>query len=57
MSAKLNGLKTLIDYFNIQISNPNNSEGIILKARQKRKETIIEIDKLIDRLGDDELDI
>jgi hypothetical protein len=57
LSAKLNGLKTLIDYFNIQISNPNNSEGIILKARQKRKETIIEIDKLIDRLGDDELDI
>ena len=56
MSAKLNGLKTLIDYFNIQISNPNNSEEIILKARQKRKETIIEIDKLIDRLGDDELD-
>lgn len=56
LSAKLNGLKTLIDYFNIQISNPNNSEEIILKARQKRKEKIIEIDKLIDRLGDDELD-
>jgi hypothetical protein len=56
LSAKLNGLKTLIDYFNIQINNPNNSEEIILKARLKRREAIAEIDGLIERFEDDDLD-
>lgn len=56
LAAKLNAYKTLIEYYNISISNPNNSEGTILKAKEKRKEIIMEIDKLIDRIGDDELD-
>jgi len=56
IASKLNALKTLIDYYNIQISNPNNSEEIIAKAKEKRKATIQEIDLLIDRIGDDELE-
>jgi len=56
LSAKLNGLKILIEYFNLQINNKENPEEIILKAREKRKETIAEIDKLINRFGDDELE-
>ncbi|MDA8871410.1 hypothetical protein N9H89_01930 [Flavobacteriaceae bacterium] len=56
IASKLNALKTLIDYYNIQISNPNNSEEIIAKVKEKRKATIQEIDLLIDRIGDDELE-
>lgn len=56
LAAKLNGLKTLVDYFSAQINNPNNSEEVILKAREKRREAIAEIDQLIDRLGDDEIE-
>lgn len=56
VASKLNALKTLIDYYNLQIANPNNSPEIILKAKEKRKVTIREIDILIDRIGDDELE-
>ena len=56
VASKLNALKTLIDYYNIQIANPNNTPEIILKAREKRRATIKEIDVLIDRIGDDELE-
>lgn len=56
IAARLNALKTLIDYYNIQISNPNNSEEIILKAKERRKETIREIDQLINRISDDDLE-
>ena len=55
VASKLNALKTLIDYYNLQIANQNNTEEIILKAREKRKATIKEIDLLIDRIGDDDL--
>jgi hypothetical protein len=52
ISAKLNALNTLINYYNIQIDNPNNSEENVGKAKLKRKETIQEIDTLIDRVSD-----
>lgn len=56
ISAKLNALNTLINYYNTQISNPNNSEEIITKAKLKRRETIFEIDALIDRVSDTEFE-
>lgn len=56
LNTKLNGLKTLVDYFTLQINNPKNSEEIISLARKKRKEAIFEIDKLMNRLGDDDLE-
>ena len=55
-ASKLNALKTLIDYYNIQISNSNNTDEIILKAKEKRRATIKEIDILIDRISDDDLE-
>ena len=56
VASKLNALKTLIDYYNIQIANTNNCDDIITLAKEKRKATIQEIDNLIDRIGDDELE-
>jgi len=56
INSKLNALKTLIDYYNIQIRDPKNTEEIIIKAKQKRKSTIQEIEKMIDRIGDDDLE-
>lgn len=56
LTARLNALKTLIDYYNIQIANPNNSEDSILKAKERRKETVREIDTLINRISDDDFD-
>ena len=56
IAARLNALKTLIDYYNIQIANPNNSEEVISKAKERRRETIREIDKLINRISDDDLE-
>ncbi len=56
ISAKLNALNTLINYYNTQISNSNNSEEIITKAKLKRRETIFEIDALIDRVSDTEFE-
>jgi flagellar biosynthesis component FlhA len=56
LASKLNALKILIDYYNIQIANPNNSPEVVAKSKEKRKMTIQEIDLLIDRIGDDELE-
>lgn len=56
LTARLDALKTLIDYYNIQITNPNASEEIIQKAKARRKKTILEIDALINRIGDDDLE-
>lgn len=56
LTARLDALKTLIDYYNIQITNPNAPEEIIQKAKARRKKTILEIDALIDRMGDDDLE-
>ncbi|MGK0175535.1 MAG: hypothetical protein ACI9AT_001922 [Ulvibacter sp.] len=56
VASKLNALKTLIDYYNLQIANSNNTPEIILIAKEKRKKTILEIDSMIDRIGDDDLE-
>ena len=56
LSAKMNAMRTLVDYYNNQISNPKNSEEIIEKAKQKRKEIISQIDHLIDGLNDSNVD-
>ncbi len=56
ISAKLNALNTIINYYNIQIASTNNSEEVILKAKERRRETIKEIDTLINRIGDDDIE-
>ncbi len=56
ISAKLNALNTIINYYNIQITSTNNSEEVILKAKERRRETIKEIDTLINRIGDDDIE-
>ena len=56
IATRLNALKTLIDYYNVQISYAGNTDVIIAKAKEKRKATIHEIDLLIDRIDDDELE-
>ena len=38
------------------LANPNNSPEVVAKSKEKRKMTIQEIDLLIDRIGDDELE-
>lgn len=51
VASRLNALKTLIDYYNQEIADPNNTAEIILETKEKRKATILEIDKLIHRIG------
>ncbi len=55
ITARLNALNTLINFYNIQIANTSNPEEIIVKAKQKRREVIKEIDSLIQRVSDDEI--
>ena len=56
ISAKLNALNTLINYYNIQIANTSNSEEVISNAKLNRKTTIQEIDVLVERVSDIELE-
>ena len=56
LSAKMNAMRTLIDYYNNQISNPKSTEETIERAKQKRKQIIIQIDGLIDGLNDSEVE-
>ncbi|MCH9660098.1 MAG: hypothetical protein K0U54_04215 [Bacteroidetes bacterium] len=54
LSAKMNAMRTLVDYYNNQIANPKNTEETIDRAKLKRKEIIIQIDQLIDGLDNSE---
>ncbi|MGV6831375.1 MAG: hypothetical protein ACWA5P_07435 [bacterium] len=54
LSAKMNAMRTLVDYYNNQISNPKSSEDVVEKAKLKRKHIIAQIDLLIDGLSDSE---
>lgn len=56
ITSKLNALNTIINYYNLQISNPSSSEDLILRTKEKRREAIKEIDLLINRVGDDDMD-
>ena len=55
-TTQLHALNLLMDYFNRQIADPSSSPEKVALAREKRRETIAEIDKMIDRFNDDELD-
>lgn len=52
-TAILNGLNTLVTYFNFQISDPSVSEELREQIKEKRKEAIRDIDTLIKRQHDD----
>ncbi|MEP2935755.1 MAG: hypothetical protein ABJM06_14920 [Gilvibacter sp.] len=56
LSAKMNAMRTLIDYYNNQILNPKSTEETIEMAKQKRKQIIVQIDELIDGLDDSEIE-
>lgn len=52
LTAKINAISTVINYYNIQISNPNSSPELVERSKVKRKKLITEIDELIDGLED-----
>jgi len=52
ITSKLN---TIINYYNLQITNSTN-EASTLKFKEKRRVAIKEIDVLIDRVGDDDIE-
>lgn len=56
LTAKLNAMNTIINYYNIQISNSNNPQEIIDKAKQKRRDLIKKFDILIDDLEDTDIE-
>jgi len=56
LTAKINAMSTIINYYNTQIANVNNSAELIEKAKQKRRMMINEMDKLIDGMQDSEID-
>jgi len=56
ITSRLNALNTIINYYNLQISSPNTTEENLQKFKEKRREAIKEIDTLIDRTSDDDLD-
>ena len=55
-TTRLHALNSLMDYFNRQIADPASSEEKVTRAREKRRETVAEIDKIINRFNDDELE-
>ena len=55
-TTRLHALTALMEYFNRQIADPTSSEEKVLLAREKRRETVAEIDRIIHRFNDDELD-
>lgn len=56
LTAKINAISTVINYYNIQIANQNNSPELIEKSRLKRKSLIQQLDELIDGLDDSNVD-
>ncbi len=56
VTSRLNALNTIINFYNLQISSPNTSEENLAKYKEKRREAIKEIDALIDRTSDDDLE-
>jgi hypothetical protein len=56
LSAKMNAMRTIVDYYNNQISNPKSSEEVVEMAKRKRKHIITQIDELIDGLNDSDVE-
>lgn len=56
LTAKINAMSTVINYYNTQIANINNSSELIEKARLKRRQLIKQMDELIDGLNDSDVD-
>lgn len=56
LTAKINAISTIINYYNTQIINLSNSPEVIDKAREKRRMLIKQLDELIDGLNDSEID-
>jgi hypothetical protein len=56
LTAQMNAMRTLVDYYNNQIDNPKSTSETIEKAKIKRKQVIHLIDELIDGLDDSEVD-
>jgi len=56
LTAKINAMSTVINYYNTQIANPNISTELITKAKEKRRVLIRNIDELIDGLNDSDVD-
>jgi uncharacterized protein YqgV (UPF0045/DUF77 family) len=54
LSATMNAMNTLIEYYNNQIESTKSSEETIQKAREKRRAIIRKIDELIDGLENSE---
>lgn len=56
VASKINGLKILIDYYTGILADNNKAEDVRDRALVRRKELIKEVDTLIDRLNDEELE-
>jgi hypothetical protein len=56
LTAKINAMSTVINYYNTQVSNVNNSPELIEKARTKRRDLIKQMDNLIDGMQDSEVE-
>ncbi len=56
LTTKINAMSTIINYYNIQIANPNNSAEIVERAKLKRKKLIHAIDELIEGVEDSDVD-
>lgn len=56
LTAKINAISTIINYYNTQIINLSNSPEVIDKAKEKRRMLIKQLDELIDGLNDSEID-
>lgn len=56
LTAKINAMSTVINYYNTQIANLNNAPEVIEKSKTKRRELIKKMDELIDGMQDSEVD-
>jgi len=56
LTAKINAMSTVINYYNTQIANTNNPPEIIERAKTKRRLLIKQMDQLIDGMQDSEVD-
>lgn len=56
LTAKVNAMSTVINYYNTQISNQQNGVDVIENAKQKRRVLIHKMDELIDGLDDSNVD-